>query len=63
MVSFSIFHWVIVAIIVSLPGWLFSKIFHKAGFSPWRALLLYIPVVGVVTFWSFAFSKWPAQKK
>jgi hypothetical protein len=40
-----------------------AKILPKAGYSPWFALLLLVPVVGLVMILVFAFSDWPAEKE
>jgi len=59
MGSFSIWHWVIV-ILLLLPLWFFGRALGKAGFSPWWALLGLTPVVNLIMLWVFAFAKWPA---
>lgn len=46
MGSFSIWHWLIILLImftVIFPAW---KIVSKAGFSGWWSLLSFIPVIG-----------------
>jgi hypothetical protein len=45
----------IVAMIVLAPYWL---IFKKAGFSPWLALLILVPLVNVIVLYIVAFSAW-----
>jgi len=37
------------------PFWM---VFKKAGFSPWLAVLMLVPLVNIVTFYVVAFSKW-----
>lgn len=60
MGSLSIWHWLIVLIsfIVIIPFW---KIVSKAGFSGAWCLLLFVPVVGFLMIWVFAFIDWPAK--
>jgi hypothetical protein len=36
-----------------------AKIFAKAGYASWHWIYMIIPVVNVVWFFVFAFSKWP----
>jgi hypothetical protein len=36
----------------------YGIIFKKAGFSPWLAILMMIPVVNIVTLWVVALSTW-----
>jgi hypothetical protein len=44
-------------LLVSL--WASGRVVKRAGFSPWWALILLVPLVNVVSFWVFAFSRWP----
>jgi len=48
---------VVVAIVAAV------KILPKAGYSPWYALLLLIPLVGFVMILVFAFADWPVDKE
>jgi hypothetical protein len=45
----------ILTVAILPPSW---TIFKKAGFSPWLALLILIPLVNVVTLYLVAFSRW-----
>ena len=38
-----------------IPFWM---IFKKAGFSPWLALLLFIPLANMIILYVLAFSQW-----
>jgi hypothetical protein len=60
MRDFSIWHWIIIVLIVVVPPWIFSRTVAKAGFSPWWAALGLVPVFNLVMLWVFAFAKWPA---
>lgn len=46
--------------ILYLVGW--AKIFSKAGYSGWLCLLWLIPIVNIILFFWFAFSKWPSKR-
>jgi len=52
-------------IIVGLLGllivsiWASGRVVKRAGFSPLWALVLVVPLVNVISFWVFAFSRWP----
>ncbi len=59
MGSFSIWHWLILAILF-LPNLLFIPTVKKAGFSGWWVVLSLIPFVGIVLLWVFAYARWPA---
>jgi hypothetical protein len=45
---------------VIVPYWM---IFKKAGFSPWLALLMVIPMVKLVVIWAIAFTDWKFAPK
>ena len=62
--SFSIFHWLIVLVVLLVAYVLpVSFIVKKAGFSPWWSLLSVIPLVGFVALWVFAIVRWPDRSK
>jgi hypothetical protein len=60
MNSFSLWHWIIVLVIVAILLWIPSRTVAKAGFSPWWAVLSVVPVVNIIMLWVFAYAKWPA---
>lgn len=63
MGNFSIWHWLVVLISLSIflvPAWL---IFKKAGYPGWASVLLCIPMINIVVLWWFALAKWPALTK
>lgn len=61
MSSFSIWHWVILFVLVALPLWLISRVAIKAGFSGWWAFVFLVPFVNIVMLWVFSYAKWPGQ--
>jgi len=60
MGAFSIWHWLILSVLVCL-NLIYIPALRKAGFSGWWALLSVLPVVNIVLLWIFAFARWPAQ--
>ena len=40
---------------------LWAQIFHKAGYSRTLVILMFVPLLNVVVFIWFAFSKWPIE--
>jgi hypothetical protein len=44
-----------ISIIVLIPYWF---IFKKAGFSPFLAILMFIPLVNIVLLYFLAFARW-----
>lgn len=50
-------------VVVALVIWGWAKIFSKAGYSPLLGILMIVPAVGLVTFFWFAFSRWPIRRR
>ena len=48
----------VAVIVLSIVAWV--KIISKAGYSGWWVLIALVPVVNIVMFLVFAFSRWPA---
>jgi len=49
--------------IMALMLFVWGTIFKKAGYSPWFALLMFVPIANLVWILVFAFSKWPIQQE
>jgi hypothetical protein len=45
----------VMSIVLVIPYW---QIFKKAGFSPWLALLMLVPVANIIILYVVAFSPW-----
>lgn len=61
MGSFSIWHWLIVLIMVGVfiaPFWI---IFKRIGLPPILSVLAAIPLVSIVFLWIIALKDWPAK--
>lgn len=50
-------------LVVVLFVFLYWKVFARAGYSGWLALLMAVPIVNVAMFVWFAFADWPVAKK
>jgi hypothetical protein len=50
-----IFFGLIASVILVIPYWF---IFKKAGFSPWLAVLMFVPLANVIILYVIAFSDW-----
>jgi hypothetical protein len=48
---------VFIAVVVA-----WAEIFLKTGYNRWLCFLMFIPVINVITFFWFAFSKWPIHE-
>lgn len=49
--------------VVVLFLWFYGRIVGRAGYSPWWALIMLVPVVNMVMLWVFAFTRWPALER
>ncbi len=62
MGTFSIWHWLIVILLVfiipNIPAYWVLK---KTGKSGWLFLLFGLPLIGFIYLWVFAFGKWPIE--
>jgi hypothetical protein len=58
-----IFGLIIGLVMLVVMLWIWGRIFHKAGFSGWLALLLLIPIVNLVLIIWFAFAEWPLERR
>ena len=48
------------ATLIVVPFW---RIFRKAGYSPWLAVLMVVPVVNFIMLYFLAFSQWPMLRE
>jgi uncharacterized membrane protein YhaH (DUF805 family) len=62
MGSMSLISWIVVLIILLVYLLPVIKILHKAGYSGWWVLLLFIPVVNIIFLWVFAYADWPSLR-
>ena len=63
MASLSIWHWLVVLIVIGLIGFPVLRILQKAGYSGWMVILWFIPLVNLVALWVFALARWPLERK
>ena len=65
MGGFSIWHWLVVLIVVLLI-WafvvVFGRIVNRAGYSRWWLVIMLVPVLNLIMLWVFAFADWPVLK-
>ena len=62
MEAFSLWHWLIVVVILFVYIWPISRILKKAGFSPWWSLLAILWPIGVIGAWVLAYVRWPHER-
>jgi hypothetical protein len=49
------FFGLILTVVMVIPYWF---IFKKAGFSPWLAVLMFVPLANIIILYVIAFSEW-----
>jgi uncharacterized membrane protein YhaH (DUF805 family) len=49
-------------LLLGVIAWLTGRVAEKAGYSAWWGLLQFIPLLGIVMTWVFAFVDWPALR-
>jgi uncharacterized membrane protein YhaH (DUF805 family) len=59
MGSLSIFHFLIVILVLASFIVPVVKIIQKAGYSGWWILLWFVPFANIIMLWVFAFADWP----
>jgi len=63
METLSIWHIIILLVFwFGLFGIPAAMVIRKAGYSPAWILVMFVPIVGLVMLWVFAFSRWPIER-
>ena len=60
---FSVWHWMVVVVVLLLLGYPVARILHRLGFSRWWVIAALIPYGFLVGLWVLAFVKWPIQRQ
>jgi len=63
MGSFTIWHWVIVIVLVVVHLIPAARIVHRIGITRWYAVLLVLPLASFVALWVLAYMPWPIEKR
>jgi uncharacterized membrane protein YhaH (DUF805 family) len=63
MGSLSIFHWLIVVVVLAIYLIPAAAIAKKAGYSGWWCLILLVPLVNLIMIYVFAFANWPVLRR
>jgi hypothetical protein len=58
METFSPIHWIILLTVLAIVGYPVGRILSRLGFSPWWALLWFVPLANLIGLWVLAFSRW-----
>jgi len=59
MDNVSLWHWVIVLVLLAIYLIPLVLVIRKAGYSGWWILIMFVPLVNIVMLWIFAFADWP----
>ena len=59
MGSWSVWHWIIFAIVAALILYPTGRILSRIGFSPFWSLIAFIPLINLVGLWVLALAAWP----
>ena len=62
MGSLSIWHWIVVILILFIYLFPAIKILQKAGYSGWWVLVGFVPLLNIIMLWVFAFASWPSLR-
>jgi len=55
-------HWIVAVAALFAVVFPTVKILHKAGYSGWWCLLMFVPGVNWIMLWVFAFADWPSLR-
>ena len=58
MGGFSLFHWIILLVVVLLWVVPIAKLYRRVGYNRWWALLAVLPPLGLLLVWFLAFAPW-----
>jgi uncharacterized membrane protein YhaH (DUF805 family) len=58
----SVFHFILVIVVLILYFVPIVKILRKAGYSGWWSLIVLVPLVNIIMFYVFAFANWPVLR-
>jgi type VI protein secretion system component VasK len=53
-------HLTLIVLMAIVLFWPFGRILQRLGFNPLWCLVMFIPLVGTIALWLFAYSRWPA---
>ena len=62
MGNFSLWHWIILLLILVVMVIPFWRIFPRAGWSKWLSLLMVISPLNIILLWILAFKRWPGDR-
>ena len=61
MSGLSLWHWLIVLAIFFMYGYPIGRVLGRIGYTPWFAILMFLPVANLIGLWAIAFARWPKK--
>ena len=62
MMGYGVAHWIVFVVMVAVVLYPIGRILRRLGISPFWSLLVFIPLVNLISLWVLAFSNWPAER-
>lgn len=62
MTGYGLVHWIIFVAMVVIILYPIGRILKRLGLSPFWSLLVFIPLVNLISLWVLALSAWPTEK-
>ncbi len=60
MGGFSLWHWLVILLVLVLVGVPIGRIIRRTGHSAWWVIAFLIPGISLIAIWVLAFVRWPA---
>ena len=61
--QYGIAHWLFFIVVVLLIIYPVGRILRRLGFSPFWSVLVFIPLLNLLSLWILAFADWPTTRK
>ena len=61
MTGYGYGHWLFFVIMVAVVLYPAGRILNRLGLSPFWSVLIFVPLVNVISLWILAFIDWPAS--
>jgi hypothetical protein len=59
MGAFSLWHWIVVLLVLFFYGVPMARIIHRTDHGWWWVILFFVPVLNIIAIWVLAFVPWP----
>ena len=63
MWGYGVAHWLFFTAVVLLIVYPIGRILRRLGFSPLWSVLVFIPLLNLLSLWILAFADWPAARE